>query len=218
MRTGRIIDLLSFGLVVLAFAFAAAVYDRLPEHVPMHWNADGAVDARMVKPWGPFVLPLTIAGVFVLLLVMPRISPHDHEIDPFRPAYGAIQLAVLGLLLAVSVSQLLAGLGWAVPVNRVVPVGVGVLLVITGNLMGKVTTNHIAGIRTRWTLADPEVWLRTHRFAGWVLVLAGLAIAVAGPLGADVRLWAAGVVAASLAPYIYSYVIYHRLERESAGS
>jgi uncharacterized membrane protein len=218
MRTERIIDLLSFGLVVLAFAFAAAVYDRLPEHVPAHWNAGGAVDTTMAKPWGPFVLPLTMAGVFALMLVLPRLSPHDHEIDPFRPAYGAIQLAVLGLLLAVSVTQLLAGLGWAVPVNRVVSAGVGALLIIVGNFMGKVTTNHVAGIRTRWTLADPEVWLRTHRFAAKMLVVAGLAIAVAGLFGADIRLVAMGVVVASLAPYVYSYVIYRRLERESAGS
>jgi uncharacterized membrane protein len=178
MRTERIIDLLSLGLVVLAFVLVAAVYDRLPEHVPTHWNAGGAIDARMAKPWGPFVLPVTMAGVFVLLLVLPRISPHD-DMDPFRPAYGAIQLAVLGLLFALSVSTLLAGLGWAVPVNRVVPVGIGVLLVISGNFMGKVTTNHVEGIRTRWTLADPEVWLRTHRFAGKVLVFAGLASVIA---------------------------------------
>jgi uncharacterized membrane protein len=214
MRTSRFTFFLSLGLVALAFALAAALYDRLPDHVPTHWDAGGAVDARIAKPWGPFVLPLTMAGVFLLLVVLPRISPRDNDMDPFRRPYGAVQLAVLGLLFAICVSSLLAGLGWAAPVNRVVPVGIGVLLVISGNFMGKVTTNHVEGIRTRWTLADPEVWLRTHRFAGKVLVFAGLASVIAGSLGADVRLVAAGVVVASLAPYVYSYMSYHRLERE----
>jgi uncharacterized membrane protein len=171
----------------------------------------------MAKPWGPFVLPLTMAGVFVLLRVLPHISPRDYEMDPFRPAYGAMQFAILGLLFALSVVVLLTALGWAVPVNRVVPVGIGALLVIIGNFMGKVTTNYFAGIRTPWTLADPEVWLRTHRFAGKVLVIAGMVSAVAGSLGADIRLVAAGVVVTALAPSVYSYVIYRRLERQRAG-
>jgi uncharacterized membrane protein len=217
MRTERVINLLSLGLVVLAFALVAAVYDRLPEHVPTHWNINGAVDARMAKPWGPFLLPLTMAGVFVLLRILPRISPRGYEMDPFRPAYGAMQLAILGLLFAVSVSQLLTSLGWVVSMNQVASVGMGVLLVIIGNFMGKVTTNFFAGIRTPWTLADPEVWLRTHRFAGKVLVFAGLVVAVAGLLGADMRLMAAGVIVAALLPAVYSYVIYQRLERHRAG-
>jgi uncharacterized membrane protein len=218
MRAERVTFFLSLGLVVLAFAIVAAVYDRLPDYVPTHWNASGAIDARMAKPWGPFMLPLTMAGVFVLLRVLPHISPRDYEMDPFRPAYGAMQLAILSLLFAMSICVVLAGLGWAVPVNRVVAVGMGVLLVIVGNFMGKVTMNYFAGIRTPWTLADPEVWLRTHRFAGKVLVLAGLVSAVAGLLGADMRLVVAIVVVAALVPAVYSYLIYRRLERERAGN
>jgi uncharacterized membrane protein len=217
MRTERF-TFLSLGLVVLAFALVAAVYDRLPERVPSHWNANGVVDATMAKPWGPFMLPLTMAGVFVLLLVLPRISPRGYDMEPFRRAYGVMQLGILGFFFAFSVLVLLAGLGWAVPMNPLVSVGVGVLLVIIGNFMGKVTTNFFVGIRTPWTLADPEVWLRTHRFGGKVIVLAGVAIAIAGLLGTDLHFLLAGVIVAALVPVIYSYLIYRRLERERAGS
>jgi uncharacterized membrane protein len=217
MRTERF-TYLSLGLVVLAFALVAAVYDRLPEHVPSHWNAGGAVDATMAKPWGPFMLPLTMAGVFVLLLVLPRISPRGYDMEPFRRAYAVIQLAIIGFLFALSVVVLLAGLGWVVPMNRLVAVAIGALLVIIGNFMGKVTTNFFVGVRTPWTLADPEVWMRTHRFAGKVIVVAGLAFAVAGLLGTDLRVLTVGVIVAALVPAIYSYVIYYRLERERAGS
>jgi uncharacterized membrane protein len=55
--------------------------------------------------------------------------------DPFRAAYGAMQLAILGLLFTLNVSQLLASLGWAVPVNRVTIIGMGALLVIIGNFV-----------------------------------------------------------------------------------
>jgi uncharacterized membrane protein len=215
MRTERL-NLLSLGLVVLAFALVAAVYGRLPQHVPTHWNASGAVDGTMAKPWGPFMLPLTMAGVFVLLLVLPHISPRGYEMEPFRRAYGVMQLGILSFLLAVSVLVLLADLGWAVPMSRLMPLGVGALLIIIGNFMGKVTTNFFVGIRTPWTLADPEVWLRTHRFAGKVIVFAGLIYAIAGVLGADLRFLSAGLLLAVLAPAVHSYLIYHRLERERA--
>jgi uncharacterized membrane protein len=217
MRTERF-NLLSFALVVLAFALVAVVYDRLPEHVPTHWNAAGAVNATIAKPWGPFIVPLTMAGVFVLLLVLPQISPRGYDMEQFRGAYGAMQLGILGYLLALSVVVLLAGLGWTVPMNLLASVGVGVLLVIIGNFMGKVTTNFFVGIRTPWTLADPEVWLRTHRFAGKIMVFAGLICAAAGLLGADPRVLAAGVLLAALAPAVYSYRIYRQLERERASS
>jgi uncharacterized membrane protein len=206
--------LLNLGLVVLALALVAAVYDRLPEYVPTHWNAVGVVDRKMAKPWGPFVLPLTMAGVFALLLALPCISPRKYEMEPFRRAYGMIQLGILGFAFVMNVFVLLAGLGWAVPVNRLLPVGIGALLVIVGNFMGKVTTNFFVGIRTPWTLAEPEVWLRTHRFAGKAIVFGGLAIAVAGLLGTSLHFVMLGVLLTALVPAIYSYLMYLRLERE----
>ena len=207
----------SFGLVVAAFALVAAAYNVLPQYVPTHWNASGVVDAKMAKPWGPFMLPLTMAGVFALLLVLPHISPRGYDMTRFRRAYGVMQLGILGFLFAMNVIVLLTGLGWAVPVSRLVPVGVGALLVIIGNLMGKVTRNFFVGIRTPWTLADPEVWMRTHRFGGKMLVLAGLASVVVGLLDADPRLLLSVMLLAVIVPAVYSYVIYQRLERGRAG-
>jgi uncharacterized membrane protein len=206
--------LLNLGLVVLAFALVVAVYDRLPEYVPTHWNADGVVDGKKAKPWGPFVLPLTMAGVFAVLLVLPYISPRKYEMEPFQRAYRMIQLGILGFMFVMNVLVLLAGLGWAMPVNRLLPVGIGALLAIVGNFMGKVTTNFFVGIRTPWTLAEPEIWLRTHRFAGKVIVFGGLAIAVAGLLGTNLHFVMLGVLLTALVPAIYSYLMYLRLERE----
>jgi uncharacterized membrane protein len=134
--------------------------------------------------------------------------------EPFQRAYRMIQLGILGFMFVMNVLVLLAGLGWAMPVNRLLPVGIGALLAIVGNFMGKVTTNFFVGIRTPWTLAEPEVWLRTHRFAGKVIVFGGLAIAVAGLLGTNLHFVMLGVLLTALVPAIYSYLMYLRLERE----
>ena len=55
-------------------------------------------------------------------------------------------------------------------------------IIVLGNEMGRLKPNWFAGIRTPWTLSDPENWRRTHRFGGKVFFLAGLLIVVASLL------------------------------------
>ena len=37
-------DIVSLALIVTAFAFSAALYPRLPERLPTHWNIQGQPD------------------------------------------------------------------------------------------------------------------------------------------------------------------------------
>ena len=100
-----------------------------------------------------------------------------------------------------------------VSVGRVVSALVGSLFVFIGNLMGKVKPNFLLGIRTPWTLSDPDVWNRTHRLGGGLFFLTGLAtVASALLLPEKVTFWVlmAGVLAAALIPAVMSYVWYRR--------
>jgi uncharacterized membrane protein len=205
--------LLSLALVAGSFAAAAVLYRRLPDPVPVHWDAHGQVNGFMPKPWGVLVLPLVTLGTYALLSILPRISPQGFRFDRFQGTYELIRTAILGFLFFATLLALLAGAGFDVSVARAVPFGVGVLFVVLGNVLGKVTKNFFVGIRTPWTLASDEVWLRTHRLGGRVFVVAGLVLAIAGLLGSG---GAAPIVAVSLAapliPIVYSYVIYRRLQ------
>ena len=71
------------------------------------------------------------------LPALPRISLRGYEMELFRRAYGIIQFDILGFTFVMNALVLLAGLCWAVPMNRMLPVGSGALLVIIGNFMGK---------------------------------------------------------------------------------
>jgi uncharacterized membrane protein len=211
-------NLLSVGLVVLSFVLSAALYSRLPESIPTHWNAGGEADGFTPKPWGPFVLPLVMAGVSLLLVVLPRISPRGYRMERFRAVFEIIQAAILAFLFLLNVLVLLAGIGAPVPMDRAIHAGTGLLFVILGNFMGKLTKNFFVGIRTPWTLASDEVWLRTHRLGGKLFVLAGIGLFVSGLLGGGaIPLLAAVAVAAGI-PVVYSYVIYRRIEGFKNGS
>jgi uncharacterized membrane protein len=208
-------NLLSLALVAGAFAAAALLYRRLPDPVPVHWDAHGHVNGYMPKPWGALVMPLVTLGVSLLLLVLPRLSPRGFRVDRFQATFDLIQTSIVGFLFFATLLVLLAGAWFGVSVARAVPLGVGVLLVVLGNVLGKVTKNFFVGIRTPWTLASDEVWLRTHRFGGRVFVLAGLAIAVAGLAEGGATPILVAALAAVLLPTVYSYVIYRRLEGPS---
>lgn len=199
-------------LVVLSFVLSAALYSRLPDPVPSHWDAYGNVDGYTPKPLGAFLLPLTMAAVYALLVVLPRISPRGFAMDRFRGAFEIVQVTILAFLFLVNTVVLLAGIGVPVPIDRVLQAGTGLLFVVLGNYMGKFTRNFFAGIRTPWTLANEEVWLRTHRLAGKLFVAAGIVIFVSGLLrGGTAPLLAAAIVAGGV-PAIYSYLLYRRLE------
>jgi uncharacterized membrane protein len=214
MRISRA-NLLSLAMVVGSFAAVAALCHRMPDPVPVHWDARGHVNGFMSKPWGALVMPLTTAGAYLVTVFLPRISPRGFRLDRFRGTFEIIQLAIVAFLFFGTMLVLMAGAGIDVPLVRSLTVGAGVLLVVLGNVLGKVTKNFFVGIRTPWTLASDEVWLRTHRLGGRVFVAAGLAIVVSGLAGGGTGPILAAALAAVVIPIVYSYVAYRRLEGPS---
>ena len=129
------------------------------------------------------------------------------------PIWNRIQLALLAFLLFIHVAVLGHALEWwGADMGRPVLVGVGLLLAVLGNYLGKTTRNFFLGIRTPWTLASDEVWRRTHRLGGWTMVAAGVALVVMGLFGASEMALLVIVGAAALIPVVYSFFAYRALE------
>ncbi len=207
--------LLGLLLVVAAFVFTAWLYPQLPNPMPSHWDTAGHVNGYLPKFWGAFLLPIIMAGTWILLSVLPRIAPRGYRLDSFMGAYGIICLTILALLFGIATFVLLAAKGERVPMQHIVPVLMGLLLVIVGNYFGKLRKNFFAGIRTPWTLASDEVWTRTHRLGGWLFVTGGLASVAAGlfaPPASVPFILIAVIGVLVIVPYAGSYFIYRRIE------
>ncbi|HKF44698.1 MAG TPA: SdpI family protein [Thermoanaerobaculia bacterium] len=203
---------LSLILVVAAFLVSAVLYSRLPERVPTHWNARGEVNGYMTKPIGAFFGPALMAFVFLVFLALPAISPKGFRFESFRAVWGVLQAAILGVLFFMNTLVLLAAMGKPVDMPRGAAAAVGVLLVVLGNFLGKVTRNFFVGIRTPWTLASEEVWFKTHRLGGKLFVFAGLATFALGLAGAGGIVIGIVIAAAALISAGASYVFYRRIE------
>lgn len=81
---------------------------------------------------------------------------------------------------------------------------------VIGNLLGKITRNFFAGIRMPWTLANEEVWYRTHRLADSSSPPACFPPWRRSSAPAFRSIGSIGL--AALVPVAYSYWIYRKLE------
>ena len=211
-------NVLCWIFIAIVAATAAYLYPSLPEQIPTHWNIEGEVDDYTAKPWGVLIMPLSAVFVFVIMKLIPVISPKGFRTDQFTGVLNIFMVALVGFMSGVALLVLLEASGRDVHINEMIFAGVGLLFIVMGNYLGKLRKNFFLGIRTPWTLASDEVWSRTHRLGGWVFVLIGFFLF----LQAFIRFsegWLIGsIVVVALVPVIYSYVIYRKIEGFSEES
>jgi uncharacterized membrane protein len=166
-------------------AIGAYYYPHLPNPAPTHWNLHGQVDGYG-PPWvAAYMLPLVCLGMIVLLAVLPLMGPFRENFERFHVTYGRICIAIMAAFATLQLLILLAATGKQMNMGSSLCIVIGVLFAILGNWMGKVRRNFYVGIRTPWTLANDEVWEKTHRNGGKIMVTVGLIAAVTGFLASD---------------------------------
>ena len=203
------------GIIAIAWAVSFALFDRLPERIPTHWGLAGEVDGWSNRTMGAFGLPALMLLTWALCYWLPAIDPRRANYARFRETYDIVVAAILALLLVVHGCVLAAGLGADVPTPMIIPLAVGALLIIIGNLLPRARPNWFFGIRTPWTLSNDRVWSRTHRLGGRVMVVAGIVVALSAFVTAP---WSAvlipvSAVGAALIPVVYSYVAWRGEQR-----
>jgi immunity protein, SdpI family len=205
-------DIISFIFIGTTIAVAAVLYTSLPEYIPIHWNIRGEVDSYMRKPWGVLILPAMTVFTYMVMKVIPVISPKGYRTDRFAYVVNVFQVTLVGFMSIVAVLVMLEAYGLDVRINQLIIAGTGLLLVIFGYYMDRIKKNFFIGIRTPWTLASDTVWDQTHRLGGWLFMLGGVIIWI----GVLLRLPIAGTVGIAigilLVPVVYSYFLYRRLE------
>jgi uncharacterized membrane protein len=192
------------------FALAAMTWSWAPGRIPVHWNLHGQVDRYGGRFEGLFGIPLAALGIYVLMLLVPRIDPGRANYPGFRGAFTTLRLALVVFMAALYGVIHLWLRGVEVRIGTVVPLLVGGVFVVVGNLLGKVRPNWFVGIRTPWTLSSKESWARTHRVGGWVFVIEGLVFMAASLIQAAWAFYAALslLLVGVLGIVVYSYLVW----------
>jgi len=195
-----------------AVLFSLAVYSRLPEEVPVHWGFSGEPNRFGSRLEGAFLIPMMMIAVFAIMQWYPSRDPRAANIAKFRGAYDTVVTATIAVLSGLHVLALGNALGWDIDIPKVGMIALGLMFILLGNLMPRVRSNFIFGIRTPWTLSSESVWMRSHRVGGYAKVVAGIITIVAGfvaqPVGYIVAL--VSLLISGLVPVVYSYILWSR--------
>lgn len=171
-------------VVLLAAPFLAlAIYwQDLPAQVPTHWNFRGEIDGWADKTPGILIIPLAALGLTALLRILPWFDPklrrtpgHESLMPVVLPI---VRIASLALLDTIFFVQMATSLGHNVPSSRILMTCLLVFFIIMGNYLGNLRPNYFVGIRTPWTLENPETWRATHRLGGRLMFFGALILLV----------------------------------------
>lgn len=210
-------------LLVAAMAVSALIAGQsLPAdlRLPIHWDLSGQPDDWADK-WVALLMPAGItAGVGLLFWFLPVLEPRARNLSRSQGLYLWGWAAVLLLGVSMQLVVLSTALDWGIPANHLIIGTCGLIFVIIGNQLGKSRSMYLIGLRTPWTLASEEVWVRTHRLAGKLMVLGGLISVVAAflplPSGLLTTILVGTIAIAAVVPIVYSFLLWRR-ERSGPG-
>lgn len=211
------VDYAGLGLAAFTAFVPVLTWAHLPPSVPVWWGFGLLPNIGAPKPWGPFILPIISAAIWVSTLVAARRGSASTQASLGSAASRTTQLAVQAFLLLLTLAPALVGTGLAASIDRVTMAGLGLLLIVVGNLQGKLQRNPFWGTRTAWALRDDEVWLLTQRLTGWLMIISGIALLVAGIADRGFAIASAVLAASVIASVFYSFAVHRRIAGSNKG-
>lgn len=171
-----------------------------------------ALPDQMLLSWALFE-PVMILSLYLLMLLAPLLDPWRRNYARFDGVYRLLRWLMVLFMSGVCAISRAEALGYDVGAVLLLDVGTALLFILIGNVIGQIRPNFFVGIRVPWTLADGEVWRRTHRLAARVWVLGGLVCLALAPVQASwsPHAFVACLIVMGLVPVVYSYAIFRRL-------
>lgn len=202
--------LISCLLTLAPMLVGLCLWNSLPDTMNVHWGVDGTADDTGSKAFVVFLIPAFLTALNLLCFLGTSLDKKSHNQNP--KAVGIIFWIVPAISWAANGLIYADALGKSWSVTLVMPLLIGVLFLIIGNGMPKVTQNKTFGIKIFWTLYNEENWNKTHRFAGKLWVAGGFLclLTVLLPTTAEAISLILILLAMVLIPVIYSYSIYRK--------
>ena len=159
-------------LILLPMAAGLLFWNDLPEKMATHWGIGGAADGWTSRPFAVFGLPLFILAIHWLCLGFTAMDKKNKGTN--KKALSLVFWLCPVISLFGNGAIYASAFGWAFRMDALAPLLLGLLFLVIGNYLPKVSQNHTLGIRIKWTLENEENWNATHRFAGRVWMIGGL--------------------------------------------
>lgn len=202
--------IISTAVVLLPILAGLALWNRLPEQIPTHWNASGEVDGWSGKAFVVFALPGLIAFIHLMCVFTTSLDPKVK--DQTSKVVGLVLWICPVISLVLGAGTYAVALGAQVRMASLAIAAVSVIFIVLGNYLPKCKRNYTIGIKIPWTLDSDENWAATHRFAGKVWVIGGILTLIMAflPWKAIIWVFLPAAVIMGVMPMVYSYIYYKK--------
>lgn len=191
-------------LCLVPIAIGTELQNKLPSEIPINYGFNNEARTLASKWIVIFLLPLILA--LVNLFVNLTLTEKNRQRIGKRLSAVLIWLVPL-LSVVVSMFLILKPLGLPLKAGSLVFSIISVIFIIIGNYIPKCRPNSYVGYRLSWIMNDEELWMKTHRFSGFVLVIAGFASLVASFFAIGKYVFLVCLVIIIFVPLIYSLAI-----------
>ena len=197
-------------VILLPIIFGVIFWDSLPDTITTHFGSDGMPDGTSGKAFTVFGIPLIMLALHWVCVITTLFT--NRKRAQSDKVYGLLFFLVPMISTFVSALIYATAFNFDLHLGSFVCILFGVMFVVMGNYMPKVTRNRTMGIKIKWTLASDENWAATHRVAGRVWFFGGFVVMLGALLPVDALMIASlpAILLLILIPTVYSYVFYKK--------
>lgn len=194
-------------IILLPIVVGLILWDKLPAEMATHFDSNGKAD-----DWSPKWI--AVFGMPLFLLVVHWFCVAFTSVDPKRQNFSD-KIIILMMWLCPVVSIVGNGATYLYAFDNTVnttPMAMmllGCVFLVIGNYMPKMKQSYTIGIKIPWALNSEENWNLTHRFGGYMFMLGGIVVIIAGFIQ---QFWLVPVafVLMAFVPMAYSFILYKK--------
>ena len=120
-------------ITLIPMVIGILLWDKLPEQIPTHWGINGEVDGWSSKAFAVFFFPALLLAIHWICVFASCADPGSKNHHPKMMVLVLWICPVLSLLLNSLVYS--AALGYEPAVETILPLLVGLMFIIIGNLL-----------------------------------------------------------------------------------
>ena len=194
-------------VILLPIVVGLLLWDKLPAEMATHFGQNGEANGWSPKPVAVLGMPLFLLVIHWFCVAFTSADPKKQNIS------DKVFVLIMWLCPVISIAGNGATYMYALDNTiNTMPMAMlllGCIFLVIGNYMPKMKQSYTIGIKIPWALHSEENWNRTHRLGGYMYMLGGVMIIIAGFIQ---QFWLVPIefIIAALVPVAYSFVLYKK--------
>lgn len=180
MKTKKIIYYI---LMYLPLVVVLIALPHLPEKIPAHYGFDNQVD-RWGSKYEVLLFPIINILMGYFMLVMANLAAKKEEYgENNKNVTIIVGILVLILFNSLNIYSIYTSfnkvenlLSVSLDMSQLIFSIIGVLMIVTGNIMPKLRRNSVIGLRTHWSMKNEVTWKKSQHIGGISFIIGGIII------------------------------------------